>query len=200
MGGQPEDVGHGPALRLSEAGSPSPQVLATQGNPSSRPTDSSASSPRASSRIASRSTCSRPTTRRRRPLRLNQTGTGHRGRSGRSPTAACIVEDWITDAERNDIYFVDPVARTQRAIASTGNVVATGRDWCLALLHWVASGGSGDLTIVDYATGAADAHRRRTSTPSRSTPRPTRTTRSRRGRASPSSCATASPRPTTGSG
>jgi hypothetical protein len=46
------------------------------------------------------------------------------------------------------------VARTQRQIASTGNVVATGRSRCLVLLNWVASAGSGDLTIVDYATGA----------------------------------------------
>jgi hypothetical protein len=56
-------------------------------------------------------------------------------------------------SEQNDIYLVDPAARTARALATRGHVIATGHDRFLALLHWLASG-SGDLTLIDYATGA----------------------------------------------
>jgi hypothetical protein len=65
-----------------------------------------------------------------------------------------LVENFLADPKKNDAFLVDPAAQVQLQFASTGNVVATGRDRCLALLNWVASGGSGDLTIVDYATGA----------------------------------------------
>jgi hypothetical protein len=85
------------------------------------------------------------------PFSLTPAGTGM---SGVWPLTAgrLLVENWITDVRRNDIYLVDPAARTSRALASTGNVVAIGRDRFLALLHWVADGGSGDLTLLDYAT------------------------------------------------
>jgi hypothetical protein len=65
-----------------------------------------------------------------------------------------LVENWLTDALKSDIYLADPVARTQRQVVNSGTIIATGRDRCLALLHWIRSGGTGDLTIVDYATGA----------------------------------------------
>ncbi|HTA21741.1 MAG TPA: hypothetical protein VK989_20750 [Polyangia bacterium] len=86
------------------------------------------------------------------PYSLTPTGTGL---SGVWPLAAgrLLAEDWITDVMRNDIYLVDPAARTSRPLASTGHVVATGRDRFLALLHWVAEGAAGDLTSIDYATG-----------------------------------------------
>jgi hypothetical protein len=64
-----------------------------------------------------------------------------------------LLEASISDGGQNDIYLVDPTGRTTKALASTGHVVATGHDRCLALLHWLTSG-SGDLTLVDYATGA----------------------------------------------
>lgn len=87
------------------------------------------------------------------PVRLNQPNMGIEGiwplADGR-----LLVENWLTDPHENDIYLTDPVAQTQRQIASTGTVIATGRDRCLALLHWIASSATGDLTIVDYATGA----------------------------------------------
>jgi hypothetical protein len=65
-----------------------------------------------------------------------------------------LVEVATVDASRNDIELVDPMARTSRALVHTGSVFATGRDRCLALLHIIGPGGSGDLELIDYATGA----------------------------------------------
>jgi hypothetical protein len=86
------------------------------------------------------------------PLLLNPQGTGLANARSLAD-GRLVVEAWISDQKRNDIYLVDPVARTSRALASTGNVVAIGRERVLALLHWV-TGGSGDLTMIDLATGA----------------------------------------------
>jgi hypothetical protein len=87
------------------------------------------------------------------PYRLNQPNMGI---SGVWPLAGgrLLVENWLTYPLKSDVYLVDPVARTERQIASTGTVIATGRDRCLALLHWIASADAGDLTMIDYATGA----------------------------------------------
>jgi hypothetical protein len=153
-GGQPEDVGQGASPGGFPQASTSAQQLLLSGQPIFTPDGQfrlvveGFQSDRQPVDLQSADDATAPF------FRLNQPGTGIGGiwplGDGRM-----IVEDWLTDIERNDIYVVDPVARTQRAIASTGNVVATGRDRCLALLHWVASGSSGDLTSVDYATGAA---------------------------------------------
>jgi hypothetical protein len=86
------------------------------------------------------------------PLLLNPKGTGLASVQSLAD-GRLVVEAWISDQKRNDIYLVDPVARTARALASTGNVVAIGRERVLALLHWV-TGGSGDLTMIDLPTGA----------------------------------------------
>ena len=154
-GGQPEDVGQGASPGgFPQGSSPSSQQLLLTGQPIFTPDGQfrlvveGFQSDRQPVDLQSADDATAPF------FRLNQPGTGIGGiwplGDGR-----LIVEDWLTDSKRNDIYLVDPVARAQRELATTGNVVAAGRDRCLALLHWVASGSSGDLTIVDYATGAA---------------------------------------------
>jgi hypothetical protein len=59
------------------------------------------------------------------------------------------------DYKRQDIYLVDADARTSRAIASGGHLVAIGRTRVLALLNWELSRLTGDLTLIDLATGEA---------------------------------------------
>jgi len=86
------------------------------------------------------------------PLLLNPKGTGVAGLWPLSD-GRLLVEDWFSDQLRDDIYLVDPGARTARPLASSGYVVAAGRDRFLAVLRYVAAGGSGDLTSIDYATG-----------------------------------------------
>jgi hypothetical protein len=54
---------------------------------------------------------------------------------------------------RQDIYLVDPAAGTSRAIASAGRVLALGSTRVLALVNWQVSTATGDLTLVDLATG-----------------------------------------------
>lgn len=55
---------------------------------------------------------------------------------------------------RQDIYLVDPDARTSRLIASGGHLVALGNTRALALLNWQLSSSTGDLTLIDLSTGA----------------------------------------------
>jgi hypothetical protein len=86
------------------------------------------------------------------PLPLNPDGTAFAG-AWPLPDGRLIVEDWITDPLRSDMYLVDGDARTFRALESSGYVVATGRDRFLAVLRYVAAGGSGDLTLVDLVAG-----------------------------------------------
>jgi hypothetical protein len=88
----------------------------------------------------------------RPPVRLNPPG---RGVSGLWPLeeGRMLVEAWITENRRNDFYLVDPDAGTTRAIPGTGTVVATGRDRFLALSNFVSVSSSGDLTLIDYASG-----------------------------------------------
>jgi hypothetical protein len=152
-GAQPEKIGHADSpSSYPILGLPSPQELPLQGQPVFTPDGAfrlvveSLQSTKDPVDLQSADDASAP------PLRLNPPGLGV---AGLWPLAdgTLVVENWLKDARRNDIYVADPVARTQRLIASTGNVVATGRDRCLALLHWVATGGSGDLTVVDDATG-----------------------------------------------
>jgi hypothetical protein len=65
-----------------------------------------------------------------------------------------LVEAWASNYQRDDIYLVDADAGTTRAIATAGHLVATGQSRALALLNWQVSRSSGDLTLVDYASGA----------------------------------------------
>ncbi|HEY4188352.1 MAG TPA: hypothetical protein VGP07_24980 [Polyangia bacterium] len=86
-------------------------------------------------------------------LALNPTGTGVQD-VRQLPDGRLIVSDWITDGSHADIYLVDPDARTMRPLGHGGKVVATGATRILALLDWVATGGSGSLSLIDVATGA----------------------------------------------
>jgi len=65
-----------------------------------------------------------------------------------------LVGAWTIDGNRKDIYLVDADAGTSRAIASAGHLVALGHTRALALLNWEISRQSGDLTLVDLASGA----------------------------------------------
>jgi hypothetical protein len=57
------------------------------------------------------------------------------------------------DVNRQDIYLVDPVAGTSRGLAGGGHVVGIGRGRALALLNWQIPTSTGDLTLIDLATG-----------------------------------------------
>ena len=65
-----------------------------------------------------------------------------------------LVGAWTIDENRKDIYLVDADAGTSRAIASAGHLVALGHTRALALLNWEISRLTGDLTLVDLASGA----------------------------------------------
>jgi hypothetical protein len=153
VSGQPEKVGPAvPGFGFFTFEPRTPQMLATQGDPVFTPDGQfrvvpEGQSERALIDLVWADDATAP------PFVLNQPSLGIAALwplvDGR-----LLVENFLTDSRNNDVFLADPVARTQRQLASGGNVVATGRDRCLALLHWVATGGSGDLTIIDYATGA----------------------------------------------
>jgi hypothetical protein len=65
-----------------------------------------------------------------------------------------LVGAWTLDGNRKDIYLVDADAGTSRAIASTGHLLALGHTRALALLNWESARESGDLTLIDLASGA----------------------------------------------
>ena len=65
-----------------------------------------------------------------------------------------LVGAWTIDLDRKDIYLVDADAGTTRALASAGHLVALGHDRALALLNWETVRATGDLTLVDLASGA----------------------------------------------
>jgi hypothetical protein len=65
-----------------------------------------------------------------------------------------LVGAWTLDGNRKDIYLVDADAGTSRAVASTGHLIALGHTRALALLNWEISRATGDLTLVDLASGA----------------------------------------------
>lgn len=83
---------------------------------------------------------------------LNPEGTGV---SGAWPLAdgRLLVEASVSENRRNYFHLIDPEAGTTRALPGLGNVVATGRDRFLALLNFVTVSSSGDLTLIDYASG-----------------------------------------------
>jgi len=65
-----------------------------------------------------------------------------------------LVGAWTLDGNRKDIYLVDADASTSRAIASNGHLVALGHTRALAMLNWESSRSTGDLVLVDLASGA----------------------------------------------
>jgi hypothetical protein len=65
-----------------------------------------------------------------------------------------LVEAWVGDNRRSDIYLVDPDTGISRALGSAGRVVAAGHTRALALLNWQLSRASGQLTLIDYESGA----------------------------------------------
>ena len=154
VGGQPEAAGHASQIfSFPTLGPPSPQVLATEGEPVFTPDGRFrvfAERFQLNNEIIALQSADDAS------AALYELNKPTMGIAAIWPLVDgnLLVEDFLTDAKKNDTYVVDPVARTRRLIASTGNVVATGRDRCLALLNWVAHGDSGDLTLVDYATGA----------------------------------------------
>ena len=64
-----------------------------------------------------------------------------------------LVGAWTINEYRKDTYLVDADAGSSRAIASAGYLVALGRTRALALLNWEISRGTGDLTLIDLASG-----------------------------------------------
>lgn len=153
-GTPPEKIAHDDSpFGYPTFGSPSPQELPLQGQPIFTPDGRFRLVIESNQEVKEPVNLQSADDATAAPFRLNQPNTGV---AGLWPLAdgTLLVENWLTDTERSDISLADPVAGTERQIASTGHVVATGRQRCLTLLHWVASGGSGDLTIVDYATGA----------------------------------------------
>jgi hypothetical protein len=65
-----------------------------------------------------------------------------------------LVGVWTLDANRKDIYLVDADAGTSRTIATAGHLAALGHNRALALLNWEISRATGDLTLIDLASGA----------------------------------------------
>lgn len=57
------------------------------------------------------------------------------------------------DENRLDLYLVDPAAGSSRILASGGHLVALGRTRALALLNWEVSSSTGDLVLLELATG-----------------------------------------------
>ena len=64
-----------------------------------------------------------------------------------------LAEAWLVDSRRSDIYLVDPDAMTSRTIASNGHVLSVGQTRALALLNFDLARLTGDLTLVDLASG-----------------------------------------------
>jgi hypothetical protein len=84
---------------------------------------------------------------------VNPAGTGS-GQYWLLADGRLLVEAFVDDPARNDIYLVDPDSGQARALGTGGHVVTIGPSRALVLLDWVTSAGSGDLTLIDFATGA----------------------------------------------
>ena len=64
-----------------------------------------------------------------------------------------LVGASTTDDNRQDIYLIDPQARTARALATGGHLVVPGHTRALAILNWESSRLAGDLVLIDLASG-----------------------------------------------
>lgn len=84
---------------------------------------------------------------------VNPPGTGP-GKYWPLADGRLLIEAFITDINRNDIYLVDPDTGQSRALASGGHVIAIGPTRAIALLGWVTASATGDLTLIDFDTGA----------------------------------------------
>jgi hypothetical protein len=61
---------------------------------------------------------------------------------------------WTTFGDRRDYYLVDPSTGASQGFAVNGLLVALGHTRALAHVNWEAGLGSGDLSLIDLATGA----------------------------------------------
>ena len=86
-------------------------------------------------------------------LRLNPPGT-QTERHWETEDGRLLVEAWATDPKRSDIYLVDADAGSSRPLASVGHLVTVGRERALALLDWQLTRSSGQLALLDFASGA----------------------------------------------
>jgi hypothetical protein len=86
------------------------------------------------------------------PYALNAVGTGLSGYLP-LPDGRAISEVYTTYPFHCDISLVDPKQQTSTLLASNGHVVRVGSGRILALLNWVKATLSGDLTLIDMATG-----------------------------------------------
>ena len=84
---------------------------------------------------------------------VNPPGTGS-GQYWLLADGRLLVEAFVDDAARNDIYLVDPDTGQARTLGTGGHVVTIGPSRALVLLDWVTSAGTGDLTLIDFTTGA----------------------------------------------
>lgn len=86
-------------------------------------------------------------------LRLNPPGT-EMNRCWLLADGRLLLEAWASSSRRNDIYLVDADAGTSRALGSAGQVVAVGQRRALALLNWQLSRSTGELVLIDFASGS----------------------------------------------
>ncbi len=84
---------------------------------------------------------------------VNPPGTGP-GQYWQLADGRLLVEAYVSDSQRNDIYLVDPDTGQTRELGTGGHVVMAGRTRALALLDWVSSADNGNLTLIDFDTGA----------------------------------------------
>ena len=84
---------------------------------------------------------------------VNPLGTGP-GSYWELADGRLLIEASVGDYSRNDIYLVDPDTGQSRALATGGHVVTIGTTRALAILDWDAGAGSGELTLIDFDTGA----------------------------------------------
>ncbi len=65
-----------------------------------------------------------------------------------------LVGAWSDDKSRQNYYLVDPGTGVSQAFAINGQVVALGHTRALALVDWQLDRKTGDLCLIDLATGA----------------------------------------------
>jgi hypothetical protein len=85
-------------------------------------------------------------------LRLNPSGTKASLRE--TTDGQLLVQAWSVDSYRSDIYLIDSDTGTSRVIGGDGHQVVLGQTRTLALLNFDLARLTGDLTLVDLASGA----------------------------------------------